>query len=303
MKRILFILSMSFYVSQAVYAQKISYTVDDYSSKLSPVKISIGVGVDANAYAGVLAEGAIGKKLGYNACYRREVYSFSNKELIDNKSEIKSGNYLEASVDFFLLDKMKKNKKLKITTSKNAYSEKYFIARVPMRKQKGLHGGISFSNRMFYTDADTSADKIIELSNANGKFVPNNGKIYGSNSTNMFAFGGLVFKKIKKTTVHANGWKYYSHLARRFYIDALFGFSSLSDVTISNAKYKAKPAKSSPVGYRVGVEWDQMGVVTSIEFGMRPGVQYLTPSFNYFNLNFSFNIYGTDKKYAMRNKK
>lgn len=287
-------------------AQSTSYTVDDHTHKLSPFKLSFTMLAFDNLgiQYGLLGEGVINDKLGYNFCYRRSLSKYlfvAKKEDVGNQNDIKTSNYFEASIDFFMVDKLKDGARMKVDVGGDLYTTRFFIASVNKRIQNGLHGGILTYNKMYFSSKDTTSDANIYFENEKGK-LKTTGTIYGTNSRNISFFAGFVFKKVKKATIHSGGWKYYKHMARRFYMDALVGFTTLHDISINSGTYVAKPVRSSPIGYRIGFEWDQMGVVTGFEIGMRPGVQYLYPFYNYVNLNFSFNLVNGDKRYGMRNK-
>lgn len=306
MKKIPFLILFVFAFSKEFQAQSVDYTVTDFSQNLSPFKISATVALEAILpQYGFLIQGTIGKRLGYSATYRRNMSKFlfmADQDEVGNPEDIKTGQYFEADVDFLLTDKSKAGAKAKITTESNVYSEKSFIARVNKRRQWGLHGSFFTYNRPYFTGANPNEGNLITLSQNNIDFVPN-GTSYGSNMRNFGLSAGIVFKKTKKSTVHADGWNHFFHQGFRFYVDALFGITSFEDVVVNSVRYEARATDSTPIGYRLGFEWDQMGVVTRLELGSRPGVQFLYPFYNYWNLNFSFNLYGGDKRYGMKSKK
>ncbi len=313
MKQFIFIAVIFLFINNKTISQeKISYTTIDYSTKLSPFKVSITLlGIESMLpQAGVLAEGAIGKRFGYNFCYRRNLAKYvflTNKNYVVNTSDTKYGNYLEAGTDFFIFDKTFDNSSLKVTTSEwvngNTSYSKSFTALVKKRKQKGIHLGLINYNRMFFSSSDTSIIGNVEFTSDNGKKLKQQNAIYGTNSINTVLFAGFVFKRVIKTTVSADGWKYYKHFSRRFYIDLLYGNTNFNNININGVAYNATSPKINPLGYRLGFEWDGKGCVIGFELGMRPGVQYDLPFYNYFNLNFSFNIINGDMRYAMRSKK
>lgn len=293
-----------------LHAQTINYSVDNYTEKLSPFKPSVTLMTLDGLIPqyGFTIEGAIGKRLGYNTAYRRDYIRnfFTSEDEIGNIDAERKTNYFEGSIDFFLTNKIKEGSSpMKIVTSSSTYGNytysKYFTAYVDKRTQFGLHGGFYYFNKGVYTK-DAGADGDFTFESKNSNTLPDD-RIYIVNSNNSAFFAGLVFKKIRKATIHSDGWKYYRHYARRIYIDALIGGANYKDVIANGVAYSATPVKAMPIGYRIGFEWDQMGVVTGFEFGMRPGIVLLFPFYNYFNLNFSFNLFNGDKRYAMRNKK
>jgi hypothetical protein len=314
MKYFLFIyLSLFLLNNNNVFSQeKVSYTTVDYTDKLSPFKLSLTLlGLDAMApQAGATVEGVIGKRIGYNVCYRRNLskYAFiTNKNYVLNKTDVKFSNYIEGGIDYFLFDKIKDNGSVNVTTSEwvngNTSYTKSFKAIVKKRKQKGIHLGLINYNRMFFTSSDTLEVGNIEFTNDNGKKLKPQRATYGTNSINNVLYAGFVFKRVIKSTVSSEGWRYYKHFSRRFYVDVLFGSTTFNNIEVNGVSYTATSSKINPLGYRLGFEWDGMGCVVGFEFGMRPGVQYVMPYYNYFNLNFSFNIINGDKRYAMKLKK
>lgn len=291
-------------------AQTVTYSVDNYTQKLSPFKPSITLlGLESIVpQFGLTIEGAVGKRLGYNTVYRRNYLKnlFTPNDNLANPDAKETGNYFEAGLDLFLTDRVKKgSSELRVVTSSATYGNytytRSFRAYVDKRTQFGLHGGIYYFNRSLFTG--TTEDPVLELTDTKtGTKAPTTTN-YTINSNNPALFAGLVFKKVRKATIHSGGWKYYRHMARRIYMDVLLGQTSYKNVTINTTTYEVKAIQSSPVGYRLGFEWDQMGVVTGLELGYRPGVNLTAmPGFNYFQLNFSFNLLNGDKQYAMRNK-
>lgn len=292
-------------------AQTVTYSVDNYTEELSPFKPSLTLlALDGlKPQFGFTIEGAIGKRLGYNTAFRHDYFKnlFTPKDNLANPDDKKAGNYFEASVDFFLTNKIKEGSSpLRVVTSSANYGNysytRYFTAYVDKRTQFGLHGGFYYFNKSVFTG--TTEDPVFKLTDAKTGTPAPTSTNYTINSNNPEVFVGLVFKKIRKATIHSDGWKYYRHYGRRIYMDALFGASSYRDVVTNGNTYEVSALKSSPIGYRLGFEWDQMGVVTGFELGYRPGVNYTAiPGFNYWNLNFSYNLFNGDKRYAMRNKR
>lgn len=309
MKKALFILIVAFACPTA-NAQTVTYTVDNHTDKLSPFKPSLTLlALDAiKPQFGFTIEGAIGKHLGYNTAFRHDYYKklFTPKDNLVNPDDIRANNYFEASVDFFLTNKVKEGSSpLKVVTSSSNYGSysytRYFTAYVDKRTQFGLHGGVYYFNKSVFAQNSDNGD--FTLTDNNGTEAPKT-SAYTINSNNSAFFAGLVFKKVRKAAIHSDGWVYYRHMGSRIYLDALVGGATYRDVVANNTTYTAKAVNSSPIGYRVGFEWDQMGVVTGFEFGMRPGPQLTAiPGFNYFNLNFSYNLFNGDKRYGMGRKK
>ncbi|UPT68855.1 MAG: hypothetical protein M0D57_09625 [Sphingobacteriales bacterium JAD_PAG50586_3] len=193
-----------------------------------------------------------------------------------------------------------------MVTSSESYGSytysRYFTAYIDKRTQFGVHGGVYYFNKGIYTPG-SGEDSTFTFTTKNSNTLPDD-RTYIIRSANSAFFAGLIFKKTRKATIHSDGWKYYRHYGRRIYLDAIIGGANLKDVVAAGQTYQVEAVKSSPIGYRIGFEWDQMGVVTGFEFGLRPGPQVgIIPGLNYFNLNFSYNLFNGDKRYAMRTKK
>lgn len=310
MKKTLLIV-FTLFISFLGKAQTVTYSVDNYTEELSPVKPSLTLLALEGLLPqfGLTVEGAIGKRLGYNAAYRRDYVRnfFISKDEIGNIDAERKTNYFEAGIDFFFTNRIKEGSSpLRVVTSSSTYGNysytRYFTAYVDKRSQFGLHGGVYYFNKGIYTK-QTTEDNYFTYTSKNTTQLPDD-RTYIINSNNSAFFAGLIFKKVRKATIFSDGWKYYRHYGRRIYLDALVGGASLKDITAGGQTYEVKAVESSPIGYRIGFEWDQMGVVTGFEFGMRPGPQTgIIPGFNYFNLNFSYNLFNGDKRYAMRNKR
>jgi hypothetical protein len=90
----------------------------------------------------------------------------------------------------------------------------------------------------------------------------------------------------------------------------------VDDIIYNSKTYVIDNAKKMPVGYRVGWQWDQMGVVTGFEFGKMPGVYLDVPAkkddlstifsnnafLNFFRVTFHYNIYNADRNYHMKKR-
>lgn len=308
MKKHYFILAFILFSSR-IWCQMVSYTVDNYTEKLSPIKPSFTLlALDGLIpQYGFTLEGAIGKRLGYNFAYRRDYVKnfFVSDDDLGNPGNKKYSNYVEGSVDFFFTNKIKEGSSpMRIVTNSSSWGgytySNYFTAYVDKRSQFGLHGGFYYYNTTLFSTADTSLFTFSTSSN----ITPPTDVKFALNSRNSAFFAGIVFKKVRKATVHSEGWKYFRHMGRRIYIDALLGGSTIKDIYYANRTYQVERASKSPIGWRMGFEWDQMGTVTTLEFGYRPGLgKSFIPAYNYFNLSFSFNLFNGDKRYAMRTKK
>jgi hypothetical protein len=285
-------------------AQTVNYTVKDFTDKLSPCKLSLTTAFNVGLEAGILAQGAVGR-LGYTAMYQQAFSKnmFLAKENVVNPENASPVRYIEAGLDFFFSDRLRENRaRVKVDYSSTSYSSKYFMARCHKRKLTGLHGGLIRYRQTVSASDDANAEGLYNFETRQGVQPVQNQVYYFSTSSN-YLFAGLVFKKVIKCTVNSGGWNYYRHYGRRIYLDALIGGTSFQPVQSGGNEYALATRQPSPLGYRVGFEWDQMGVVTRIEIGQRPQRYAIAlPGYNYFMLGFSFNFFKGDKTYAMSSK-
>lgn len=298
MKTKLRILFIAMLFGQAAHAQTVEYKAKDFTHKLSPFKLSVTGAFNIGINVGILAQGQVGK-IGYTAIAQRAIspHLFLTKDNVANPDNVKAIRYLEGGIDYFFSDKTKDGGgKVKIDVS----SSTYFHAVCDKRKLTGLHGGLIHYNQT--VAASNTSDGLYTFKTLSGN-APTSQTVYYFNTNSNYLFAGIVFKKVIKTTVSSDGWKYFRHMGRRIYMDALIGGSSYEKIPVGSSVYSLGSTQTSPVGYRLGFEWDQMGTVTTFEIGQRPQRYALgLPGFNYMMLSFSFNIYHGDKTYAMSKK-
>lgn len=305
MKRYPTLLSASWILSGTLQGQNVEYTVKDFTDRLSPMKLSISTAFfDVGLFqAGMLAQGVKGK-FGYTAFYHQGLSStmMLPKDNVMNADNAKTSRFFETGVDYFFADRLKENSAhVKTEVSSTMYSTKYFQAICNKRKLTGLHGGIIHYNQTVGVKKNTE-DGLYLLETVNG-MPPGNDQTFYFNTRSTYLFAGLVFKKVIKNTVNSNGWNYYKHYGRRIFMDVLFGGTSMEEITSGGNTYTLATKQTSPLGYRVGFEWDQMGVVTRFEIGQRPQRYELAiPGYNYIQLSFAFNVFQGDKTYAMSSK-
>lgn len=283
-------------------AQNVEYTTTDFSNKLSPLKLSVTTAFNVGINGGLLVQGAKGK-LGYNVNLQHAISKkmLLPKDNVVNPDNISAIKYFEAGLDFFFADVLKeRGARVKVETSGNMYSSTYFRALCNKRKLTGLHGGLIRYNQT--VAGKNTGDGLYDFKILNG-VAPNQDQVFYFNTISNYIYAGLVFKKVIKSTVHSDGWKYFRHQARRIYMDMLMGGTSFDEISTGTNVYTLGTKQPGALGYRLGFEWDQQGVVTCFEIGQRPRRYALgLPGYNYVLLSFSFNFYHSDKTYAMSKK-
>lgn len=316
-------LTLLFVFQNIVKSQSISYKTENYTHNLAPFKLSISFlnfeNILTPITAGVMVEGHVKDKLFYNAQFRQGYirnFMVATEKLITTQAE-SNGTYFEAGVDWVFADKIKKGK-LKIVTSSSfngsSTSQTYFKADCEARRYFALSGGVIQYIRPKYINSDSS-EYIV--SNGVDKKAPND-KFTHFNQSTSGLYVGITKRKIRKVIVKADdGYNYRAFYSTKFYLHALVGTTSIDDIIINNQSFKIDNAKQNPVGYRMGWQWDQMGVTTGFEFGNMPGVTLETPIvkseidnlfkfnpfFNYMRLTFHFSIFNNDKNFYIKNKK
>lgn len=308
-----------FFLSNFNVSAQISYKTENFTHELSPFKISLALLSFENILtpitAGIMVEGHLKDKLFYNAQFRQGYMRnfMISKENLETTQKESKGTYFEAGMDWSFKEKMKTGK-MKITTSSSSdgytKSETYFMAECDVRKYWALSGGVLAYIRPKYTNSDSSYYIIsddLEIKPANGNFTHFNQSTFG-------AFGGVSHRKIKKAIVATDGTNYRNFRSTKFYAHALIGATSAGDIEYNGQNYKITNAKQMPIGYRIGWQWDQMGVVTGFEFGKMPGVGLETstekseiskifvqnPYLNYIRFTFQFNIFNGDRNYHIK---
>jgi len=318
----LLLISTTLLLSVRAIAQR-EYTTTNYTHELSPLKVSLTViGIEdvlTPITAGLLVEGQLKDKIFYNVQFRQGYlrnFMISKSNLITTQKESK-GTVFEAGIDLPFSDKIKPGK-VKVTTSLglsydgNYLLEKYFKADCDVRKYWAFNGGILYYNRPEYINSD-SAFYIIS-GNENIK-APKDQFTHFNQSTFGF-YAGIVNRKIKKALVKNGGVSYGVYYSTKFYAQALIGNTSIGDIVFNNQPYRIDNSVQMPLGYRIGWQWDQNGVVTGFEFGKMPGVKLETPVersqlskifahnpfLNYLRVTFHFTLFNGDKRYGMNGR-
>ena len=321
MKKLTILFFLSF--TNLITLGQINYTTENKTHELSPFKVSLSFLNFEQLFtpitAGIMVEGKIKDKLFYNAQLRQGYirnFLISKNHLITKQNESK-GTVFEAGVDFVFWDKIKPSKvKVVISSSYSGYNsitETFFRADCDVRKYWAVSGGIIEYTRTKYLNSD-SVEYIIS-SKTNIKPTGENFTHFTQSTFGMY--GGLMHRKIKKAIVKTDdGYNYRRFYSTKFYIQMLVSITKASDIIYKDETYKIDNLKQIPLGYRIGWQWDEMGVVTGFEFGKMPCINLNTPAkssqidklfihnpfFNYVRFTFHFTIYNGDKNYHMKQK-
>jgi hypothetical protein len=309
-----------FYCADANAQQE--YTTTNYTHDLAPVKVSIAVLAIENILtpitAGILVEGHLNDKLFYNLQLRQGYlrnFMIPKDKLITTQKESK-GTVFEVGADWSFSEKMESGN-VKVTTSSSFdgtyLREKSFKAKCEVRKYWAISGGAMVYARPKYINSDSSQYII---SGSEDIKAPQDQYTHFNQST-FGVYGGIAHRKIKKAIVKSDGWNYRVFYSTRFYAHLLVGSTTVGDIIYNGQTLPVDNAKQMPLGYRLGWQWDQMGVVSGIEFGKMPGVSLETPVeadelskifqnnpfLNFFRFTFHYSIFNGDKNYHMKSKK
>lgn len=307
----------------SIQSQTISYKTENFTHNLAPFKLSLSFlnfeNIITPITAGIMVEGHVKDKIFYNAQFRQGYirnFTIASDKLITTQAE-SNGTYFEAGVDLVFAEKIKKGK-VKIVTSSSfngsSTSEKYFKADCEVRRYFAFSGGVVQYIRPKYVNSDSS--EYIISNGADIKAPKDNFTHFNLSTSGLYI--GIAKRKIKKVIIKADdGYNYRAFYSTKFYLHALVGTTSIDDIIINNQTFKIDNAIQNPIGYRMGWQWDQMGVTTGFEFGNMPGVNLETPVvkseidnlfkfnplFNYIRLTFHFSIFNNDKNYLIKKKK
>lgn len=311
-------LTLFIFISGYLTAQQVNYETVNKTHDLAPFKVSFSIlnfeNILTPITAGIAVDGHLKDKLFFNFQFRQGYirnFTVSKDKLMTTQKESK-GTYIEAGIDLPFYEKTKKGK-LHIVTSSNGNSEQFFKADCEVRKYWAINAGIIEYIRPKYVNSDSS-EYII--SNVNTFKAPKDHFLH-FNQSSTIVFAGLTHRKIKKALVKSEGTVYRRFYSTKFYIDALIGATKVQDFTLAGSStMKVDNAKQAPLGYRIGWQWDQMGVITGFEFGKMPGVNLETPVekseidkifksnpyLNFMRLTFHFSIYNNDKNYKLKTR-
>ena len=300
---------------------QVNYKTENYTHDLAPLKVSVSFlnmeDILTPITAGVLIEGQLKDKLFYNVQFRKgylKDFSIPARDLLTTSNEGK-GSVFEAGIDFPFYDATKTGK-IKVTTSTTFdgtyLGEKYFKANAEIRNYWALSTGVTNYSRPKYLKTDDSEYLGAQVQSNTGnqsKFIP-----FDIVTSGFYA--GIVRRKIRKAIVTTNGTRYRRFYSKKFYAQFLMGSTKVKDFAYNDQTFKIVNAKQAPFGYRLGWQWDEMGVVTGFEFGKMPGVSYESstektelskifinnPFLNYARFTFHFNVFNADKNYHMNGK-
>lgn len=298
------------------------YTTTNFTHNLAPFKVSLTLAGMENILtpvtAGVLIEGQLKDRLFYNVQFRQGFirnFLIAPSKLITTQKESK-GTVFEAGTDWSFSEKTKKGR-VRVTTSRDLiYNdkyilEKYFMADCEVRRSWAFSGGVIFYQRPRYVNSDSS---MYIISGDEDIRAPRDGFTH-FNQTTLGAYAGLAKRKIRKALVNSAGLNHRVHYSVKFYAHAFVGSTAAGDIVYNNLTFTIDNANRMPFGYRIGWQWDQMGMVTGFEFGKMPGISLKTPVkqselskifsnnplLNYARITFHINIFNGDKNYYIRN--
>jgi hypothetical protein len=303
-------------VSIPSFGQNVEYQTESKTHNLSPIKVSLSFlnmeQILTPITVGIMVEGHLKDKLFYTVHFRQGYirnFTIPKDNLVTTQKESK-GTVIEVGADWVFADKIKPGL-VKIATSisynGSGTSENYFKAKCDVRKYWALSGGLYEYIRPKYVNSDSS--EYIISGNQNIKAPQDKFTSFNLNTVGIYV--GLVHRKIKKPLVTTGGTRYRTFHSTKFYAQALIGATKVGNFIYNNQSMKVDNAKQVPLGYRLGWQWDQKGVVTGFEFGKMPGVNLETPVakgdfdkigdyLNYVRFTFHFNIYNGDKNYALK---
>ncbi|GAA4460317.1 hypothetical protein GCM10023093_02740 [Nemorincola caseinilytica] len=305
----------------AATAQMVDYKTDDQTKKLAPVKVGLTLAFASGNQigAGGIVQGCLMNKLFYGVEYRKVlVRGFSNAgvaatgDLQTTQTE-KSGRYMEAGAEWAIRDKMDQGK-MRIVTSSNMTSERYFHATCDLRKLITVGGGFFSYGHNYYMERDSAH----YFTSGTQKLQPAQDKIFHSYISTAGFFGGVSFRKIKKAAVSSGGYRYRNFKATSWSFQVLSGPSKMQDITVGGVTYPINNANSAPLGYRVIWRADRGPSSTCVELGKMPHIAFsndnlpdlslfgpegISSFVNHFRLSFNFILYGNDRKYGLKQKK
>lgn len=285
-------------------AQMVSYRTENRTEKLSPFKLSATIAGDnlIPQFGGML-EGVIANRIYYNAIYRRDItrnYWIKEGDLRTANPEVKT-NYFEGGLELFLKRRVNYNgTSLKIITSQEQYddviSTRYFMANADERGLFSIRGGAYYYNNNYYV-RDKNERYLISNTDT---LKPATGDVYHTNATNLVVYAGLAWRTVVKAKVTAYRYYWLRYSSIKYYADFMYGKSATDIITLNNTVYDPEQTPKSQWGWRFGIQTEQQGSSTKLEFGMRPTYYNKYKYFNYLLLSFSFNIIGNDKNYKLK---
>ncbi|MBI1305551.1 MAG: hypothetical protein GC181_02925 [Bacteroidetes bacterium] len=317
-RALLLIFSITGFASTYSFAQTLRYETENKTDKLAPLKIgaTISFASGLQQSGGLIVQGSI-KRLFYHFEYRANFSKdISRVFYVDGDSQattqpLKRGNAMEASVDFALVDKVKKGK-IKVTTASGYGYEKYFHAECDARKIVAVSGGLFNTYYNYYLGVED--DNYFE---SNGlKLQPTGDKYYHAGILMTSFYGGLSFRKIKKAAVTSGGYRYRVTRATSWHLHVLTGTTKMDAIRVNNQDYTVTNVKSANLGYRIGWRADRGPTSSFVEIGYLPhlqftsgsnhadmslfGTQGISQGVNYFRLGFNFILFGNDRRYALK---
>ncbi len=317
------VISSTILATSVAHAQMVSYTVDDQTKKLAPVKIglTLAFATGNQIMAGGLVQGNLARKLFYHGEYRKGLmagFSSSGYAGTDNlvtTQKILKGGYWEAGAEWAISDVVKeKEGSFKVVTGSGYGTERFFYAKSDKRTLITVGGGLYGLTHAYYLDDDTAH----YFSSGANKLRPAKDKMMHTAISTTGVFAGVSFRKIKKAAVSSGGYRYRKLRATSWSFQAMTGTSTTQDITVGGTTYALTGTKQAPLGYRILWRAERGPTSTCVEFGKMPHMKFDNNNYpdlslfgpegissfaNYFRLSFNFILYGNDVKYGLKQKK
>lgn len=300
-KPLLLLFIAATYIAQA---QTVSYNSINKTEQLSPFKLSATIAGDniIPQYGGKV-EGVIARRFYYNFIFRRDAmrnYLVKEGDVRTTNPEKKT-NYFEGGFEIFLKRKLHPyGTSLKIVTRQSQYDDyiftDYFMANADQYNIFSFRAGAYYYNRAFYARGKNKRYLVAGADTLD----PEGSDAYQVNSLNAGLYAGLAWRQVVKNKTTAMGfyWLHYSSI--KYFVDFMYGRTASDVITLNGLQYDPDNTPKSPWGWRVGIQSENQGSSTMLEFGMRPTFHNKYKYFNYFVLSYSFNLIGGDKNYKLK---
>ena len=247
---------------------------------------------------GIRADAMFLKRFSANFTFRKAYLDMNARSHADGslpqpKNGFSKMTYLEPSLAFHLIDKIKKRNVKVVLSSSTSYSgnyqtthTKYIMVPGSVRKIRGVRGGLFFLNSALDLD---QGDAIKTWTATNGdekvSFGDFGTRVHGSAVYNGYSqmrqlaiFGGLTFKSITNLQTEVEGYSKTrgNYNFSEFYIDYMFApVVSYQDVKFADGtNFKLSNSTTKRTGWRAGLLWKNASktfLSYGFEFGQRPG--------------------------------
>ncbi|MCC6720874.1 MAG: hypothetical protein IT243_01625 [Bacteroidia bacterium] len=267
-----------------------TFHIDPFYSEFWGTNTTIGFGLRADVM--------LKKRFSGNITFRKayldmNVRSHADKNLPYPKNGFSKYTYIEPSVCFHLIDKLKKKSVKVVISSSTSYSgsyktttTKYIMVPGTVRSIVGVRGGLYFLNSAVDM-GEAESIKTWEAKNGNEvvKFGSYSDDIHGSPIYNGYTqmrqvavFGGLSIKSIRNLKVKIEGYRKTrgNYSFYDFYFDLMFApVLSYQDLKFADGTtFNIKNNSNVRTGWRTGVLFKFVNkpyMSYGFEFGQRPG--------------------------------